>query len=112
MRIWVEYLSNDFLKKTRYSALVHYMVNRLLNRTVLVIDGILNPQIQSQLIASLLKYVNTEFYGVDFKIVNTKVFSKKTKRMMIIYPVTRDILLGIDNSSESLRLSFTFDVCS
>lgn len=96
----IEYLTKNFLKKLHENELVPFLVSKLLENSIIILEGALNPLTQSELLMRIFNYVNMQFFGIDIKTVSQ--FSKK--EITIIYPKKRNLSLDIQASIGYLSL--------
>ena len=96
----VEYITKNYLKKLHENKLIPFLVSRLLENSIIILEGALNPLAQSELLMRVLNYINMQFFGIDIKTI--KKFSKK--EITIIYPKKKDLDLDIQASFDYLSL--------
>lgn len=96
----VEYVTKDYLKKLRGNKLTQFLVNKILDDSIIILEGSLNPLMQSELLMKVFNYIDMQFYGIDIKTI--KKFAKR--EITIIYPRKRDLNLDIHASFDHLSL--------
>ncbi len=96
----VEYITRDYLKRLHGNKLIQLLVSRLLDNSIIIMEGVLNPLTQSELLMRILNYINMQFFGIDIKTI--KKFSRK--EITIIYPKKKDLDLDIQATFDYLSL--------
>ncbi len=96
----VEYITRDYLKRIRNNGLIQFLLNRILDNSVVILEGSLNPLLQSELLMEIFNYTDMQFFGVDIKTI--KKFSKR--EITIIYPRRKDWELDIRATIDYLSL--------
>jgi len=104
MDISIEYVTRDYVRRQSVNSFLGDLIKKLLKGKIVVLEGVLNPSIQAKLLLEILRYVDTYFFGIDFKTVDG---IRSKRKLTIIYPKVKDRELKIEGTSEHLCLSIT-----
>ncbi len=105
-QVKVEYVTKEYLKKQNENSFIQYLVTKILDGSVIVLEGGLNPVAQARLLMEVLNYINSRFFGIDMRTIDN--FSKKNK-ITVIYPKSRDMDLRVQESAGRFSLIIHVD---